>query len=98
MGSGFVIRDILDSFDAETELDPFLIWHELPKATHKKGQMPGAPMHPHRGFMECPYAKEFRGATGLNFMRGKVEAGGAVSAAVGQWHHRFIDINLRCAM
>eukprot|EP00404_Azadinium_spinosum_P013369 CAMPEP_0180517678 /NCGR_PEP_ID=MMETSP1036_2-20121128/54664_1 /TAXON_ID=632150 /ORGANISM="Azadinium spinosum, Strain 3D9" /LENGTH=180 /DNA_ID=CAMNT_0022529729 /DNA_START=16 /DNA_END=555 /DNA_ORIENTATION=+ len=41
-----------------SRLDPFLIWHELPRSLHKPGEMPGAPMHPHRGFSECPYAKE----------------------------------------
>ena len=28
-GGGFVIKDILDGFTT-SELDPFLIWHELP--------------------------------------------------------------------
>jgi len=27
--------------------------------------MPGAPMHPHRGFCECPYAKEMTAEEGV---------------------------------
>eukprot|EP00283_Hemiselmis_rufescens_P025214 CAMPEP_0173452560 /NCGR_PEP_ID=MMETSP1357-20121228/48926_1 /TAXON_ID=77926 /ORGANISM="Hemiselmis rufescens, Strain PCC563" /LENGTH=275 /DNA_ID=CAMNT_0014419443 /DNA_START=47 /DNA_END=874 /DNA_ORIENTATION=- len=43
------------------DLDPFLIWHELPRKWTKKGEFPGAPMHPHRGFCELPYCKEISG-------------------------------------
>ena len=74
-GGGFTIKDIFSGFRTE-ELDPFLIWHELPRTRHGKGEMPGAPMHSHRGFMECPYAKEIRGDTDFNYMKGAVEAGG----------------------
>ena len=74
-GGGFTIKDILSGFGT-AELDPFLIWHELPRTRHGKGDMPGAPMHPHRGFMECPYAKEIGGDTPFNYMNGAVEAGG----------------------
>jgi len=62
-GGGFKIVDIMSGFSAE-RLDPFLIWHELPRAFHRPGEMPGAPMHPHRGFCECPYAKEMVGKDG----------------------------------
>lgn len=56
-GGGFTIVDIMSGIAPE-RLDPFLMWHELPRAFYKPGEMPGAPMHPHRGFSECPYAKE----------------------------------------
>lgn len=55
--------DIMAGVPTE-RLDPFLMWHELPRALHKPGEMPGAPMHPHRGFCECPYAKEMVGKDG----------------------------------
>ena len=74
-GGGFTIKDILDGWGT-AELDPFLIWHELPRTEHGKGDMPGAPLHAHRGFMECPYAKELTGETPYNYMKGRVEAGG----------------------
>ena len=41
-GGGFQIRDILSAFSND-ELDPFLIWHELPKKHHAAGSFPGAP-------------------------------------------------------
>lgn len=50
------------------DTDPFLIWHELPRHSYMPGEMPGAPMHPHRGFNEVPYCKEMSGTEGLNFM------------------------------
>jgi len=56
-GGGFTIVDIMSGVPS-SKLDPFLIWHELPRAFHQPGEMPGAPLHPHRGFSECPYAKE----------------------------------------
>ena len=56
-GGGFQIRDIMAGVP-QRALDPFLIWHELPRARHAAGSFPGAPMHPHRGFMECPYMRE----------------------------------------
>eukprot|EP00930_Biecheleria_cincta_P038613 TRINITY_DN26522_c0_g1_i1.p1 TRINITY_DN26522_c0_g1~~TRINITY_DN26522_c0_g1_i1.p1 ORF type:complete len:323 (-),score=44.15 TRINITY_DN26522_c0_g1_i1:282-1250(-) len=56
-GGGFTIVDIMSGLPVE-RLDPFLIWHELPRKLHQPGEMPGAPLHPHRGFSECPYAKE----------------------------------------
>jgi len=62
-GGGFTIVDIMSGFATE-QLDPFLIWHELPRAFYKPGEMPGAPLHPHRGFSECPYAKEMTGKDG----------------------------------
>ena len=49
---------VLSDFRA-TDVDPFLIWHELPRKHYMPGEMPGAPLHPHRGMCECPYAKEF---------------------------------------
>eukprot|EP00933_Yihiella_yeosuensis_P021946 TRINITY_DN17292_c0_g1_i1.p1 TRINITY_DN17292_c0_g1~~TRINITY_DN17292_c0_g1_i1.p1 ORF type:complete len:337 (-),score=65.69 TRINITY_DN17292_c0_g1_i1:539-1447(-) len=62
-GGGFTIVDIMSGV-SPSRLDPFLIWHELPRALHAPGEMPGAPMHPHRGFCECPYAKEMVGKDG----------------------------------
>lgn len=64
-GGGFKIVDIMSGVPAE-RLDPFLIWHELPRHFYKPGEMPGAPMHAHRGFSECPYAKEMVGRSGLS--------------------------------
>eukprot|EP01052_Picozoa_sp_SAG31_P014887 SAG31_NODE_940_length_10870_cov_12.600501_8_plen_134_part_00 len=99
-----MIRDILDGFNYSEDLDPFLIWHELPRTVHGKGEMPGAPLHPHRGFMECPYAKEFSGSTPFNQMRGRVEAGGKIiksdfrqgnfelgKVGVGMQHEALVD-------
>jgi len=62
-GGGFTIVDVMSGIPTE-RLDPFLIWHELPRTFHRPGEMPGAPMHPHRGFCECPYAKEMVGKDG----------------------------------
>ena len=59
-GAGFTIKDLMSGL-SDAEKDPFLIWHELPRTAYKPGEMPGAPMHPHRGFNECPYAKEISG-------------------------------------
>lgn len=56
-GAGFQIVDVLSAFDYSTQTDPFLIWHELPRKKYRPGEMPGAPMHPHRGFSEVPYCK-----------------------------------------
>ena len=39
-GGGFTIKDIMSGFSAK-DLDPFLIWHELPRAFYKPGEMPG---------------------------------------------------------
>ncbi|CAD7923855.1 unnamed protein product [Amoebophrya sp. A120] len=55
-GGGFIIADILSAYEYN-ETDPFLIWHELPKKHMARGEFPGAPMHPHRGFSEVPYFK-----------------------------------------
>eukprot|EP00971_Amphidinium_carterae_P007113 140665-Amphidinium_carterae.1 len=57
-------------------LDPFLIWHELPRAFHKPGEFPGAPRHPHRGFMECPYMREITATTGTATSKATIWAGG----------------------
>lgn len=62
-GGGFTIVDIMSGIP-NARLDPFLMWHELPRAFYKPGEMPGAPLHPHRGFSECPYAKEMIGKDG----------------------------------
>ena len=83
-GGGFVIKDILSGIRND-EIDPFLIWHELPRKHHNPGEMPGAPLHPHRGMMECPYSKEFTtdpGAPGNEGMNARVVAGGNEKRAV----------------
>eukprot|EP00854_Cymbomonas_tetramitiformis_P000715 gene714-1178_t len=59
-GGGFTIKDLLSGAPNDY-IDPFLMWHELPRSYHKPGQMPGAPMHCHRGFNEVPYCKEISG-------------------------------------
>jgi hypothetical protein len=58
-GAGFIIRDIFHAlpYEGPHGTDPFLMWHHLPRAHYNPGEMPGAPLHPHRGFYECPYAK-----------------------------------------
>jgi len=66
-GGGFIIADIMSGLKS-VDTDPFLIWHELPRHSYLPGEMPGAPMHPHRGFNEVPYCKEMSGTEGLNFM------------------------------
>ena len=37
-GGGFTIVDIMSGLSAES-LDPFLIWHELPRAHHARGSV-----------------------------------------------------------
>lgn len=59
------VRDIMAGVPQE-RLDPFLMWHELPRAYYAPGQYPGVPVHPHRGFYECPYMKEMTAETGTN--------------------------------
>jgi len=44
-GGGFTIKDLLSGF-SPTDLDPFLIWHELPKAFYRPGEMPGTQRTP----------------------------------------------------
>eukprot|EP00747_Dinoflagellata_sp_TGD_P185167 gnl/TRDRNA2_/TRDRNA2_41556_c0_seq1.p1 gnl/TRDRNA2_/TRDRNA2_41556_c0~~gnl/TRDRNA2_/TRDRNA2_41556_c0_seq1.p1 ORF type:complete len:383 (-),score=64.98 gnl/TRDRNA2_/TRDRNA2_41556_c0_seq1:169-1317(-) len=76
-GGGFTIVDIMSSIPT-ARLDPFLIWHELPRHFYKPGEMPGAPLHPHRGFSECPYAKEMVGKDGpsaLDVFKGRDHEG-----------------------
>lgn len=76
-GGGFTIVDIMSDIP-QTRLDPFLIWHELPRAFYRPGEMPGAPLHAHRGFTECPYAKEMVGKDGpssLDAFLGRDHAG-----------------------
>jgi len=76
-GGGFTIVDIMSGIPT-SRLDPFLMWHELPRAFYRPGEMPGAPMHPHRGFSECPYAKEMVGKDGpsdLDVFMGKDHEG-----------------------
>lgn len=71
-GAGFQIVDILSAFEYKTT-DPFLIWHELPRKNTSGREMPGAPMHPHRGFSEVPYCKlmqPMRGADGNELVHG----------------------------
>lgn len=62
-GAGFTIVDIMSGVPS-SRLDPFLMWHELPRNFYRPGEMPGAPLHPHRGFTECPYTKEIVGKDG----------------------------------
>eukprot|EP00746_Dinoflagellata_sp_MGD_P023451 gnl/MRDRNA2_/MRDRNA2_154949_c0_seq1.p1 gnl/MRDRNA2_/MRDRNA2_154949_c0~~gnl/MRDRNA2_/MRDRNA2_154949_c0_seq1.p1 ORF type:complete len:327 (-),score=44.80 gnl/MRDRNA2_/MRDRNA2_154949_c0_seq1:98-1078(-) len=86
-GGGFTIVDIMSGVDTK-RLDPFLIWHELPRAFYKPGEMPGAPMHPHRGFCECPYAKEIVSKDGpgdLDVMRGCDHEGNKVQTKTGDF-------------
>lgn len=73
---GYKIRDILTGFD-QSRIDPFLLWHELPRAYFGPGQFRGAPIHPHRGFYECPYIKEMISDRGEpSTMKAFVRAGG----------------------
>jgi len=74
-GGGFTIRDIMNGIPFQN-LDPFLMWHEIPRAFHFPGSFPGAPRHPHRGFMECPYFREMTADTGVASMESTVWAGG----------------------
>ena len=62
-GAGFVVRrpiggpHLLDSV-----ADPFLLLDELGPVEYAKGEFPGAPWHPHRGFDTVMYLKEGEGA------------------------------------
>ncbi|CAD7953133.1 unnamed protein product [Amoebophrya sp. A25] len=74
-GGGFIIADILAGYDYQ-QTDPFLIWHELPKKYMHRGEFPGAPMHPHRGFSEVPYFKKMGQTTYTRRVSGIDEDGG----------------------
>eukprot|EP00284_Hemiselmis_tepida_P007066 CAMPEP_0174919484 /NCGR_PEP_ID=MMETSP1355-20121228/3700_1 /TAXON_ID=464990 /ORGANISM="Hemiselmis tepida, Strain CCMP443" /LENGTH=264 /DNA_ID=CAMNT_0016164715 /DNA_START=162 /DNA_END=953 /DNA_ORIENTATION=+ len=67
------------------DLDPFLMWHELPRKYSRPGEFPGAPMHPHRGFCELPYAKEISGGNSDQYgsMIGKDHKGNTVYMGSG---------------
>eukprot|EP00927_Polykrikos_kofoidii_P067091 TRINITY_DN62614_c0_g1_i1.p1 TRINITY_DN62614_c0_g1~~TRINITY_DN62614_c0_g1_i1.p1 ORF type:complete len:337 (+),score=35.21 TRINITY_DN62614_c0_g1_i1:80-1012(+) len=76
-GGGFTVCDIFSGL-APARCDPFLMWHELPRHHYNPGEMPGAPLHPHRGFFECPYCKEMTADGGVEGgMNVRVVAGGA---------------------
>ena len=99
-GGGFRIRDVMSGYSNEA-LDPFLIWHELPRTKHARGTFPGAPMHPHRGFMECPYSKEAAPGTyavesGGETRRGPMPGSGSFElgkVGVGMAHEMLVDRN-----
>mmetsp|Transcript_587 Transcript_587/g.1223 ORF Transcript_587/g.1223 Transcript_587/m.1223 type:complete len:343 (-) Transcript_587:1219-2247(-) len=82
-GGGFIIADILSAYEYR-ETDPFLIWHELPKKWMRKGEFPGAPMHPHRGFSEVPYFKQMGAAQYTRRVGGKEEDGAMADGDV-EW-------------
>lgn len=106
-GGGFIIADVMSDLPA-SRTDPFLLWHELPRHTYREGEMPGAPMHPHRGFNEVPYAKLIAGPTPHNAMNVKDHEGrdclmttGCVEwgkVAVGLQHEALIDRRWRGEM
>eukprot|EP00746_Dinoflagellata_sp_MGD_P161671 gnl/MRDRNA2_/MRDRNA2_88900_c0_seq1.p1 gnl/MRDRNA2_/MRDRNA2_88900_c0~~gnl/MRDRNA2_/MRDRNA2_88900_c0_seq1.p1 ORF type:complete len:314 (-),score=40.17 gnl/MRDRNA2_/MRDRNA2_88900_c0_seq1:119-1060(-) len=73
--AGLTIRDIMSSFP-QSKLDPFLLWHELPRTFYGPGEFPGAPIHPHRGFYECPYIKEMTADSGTNTAKALIRSGG----------------------
>ena len=73
-GAGFIISDILSAFPY-SQTDPFLIWHELPRKFMHKGEFPGAPMHPHRGFSEVPYFKLMGSTNYERKVAGSIEKG-----------------------
>ncbi len=102
-GGGFIIKDILSGVGPT---DPFLIWHELPREHYQPGEMPGAPLHPHRGMMECPYNKEMTpdagaaaGGMNMRICAGGVEKRGLMGVGdfelgkvgVGMEHEALID-------
>mmetsp|Transcript_17450 Transcript_17450/g.40275 ORF Transcript_17450/g.40275 Transcript_17450/m.40275 type:complete len:306 (+) Transcript_17450:63-980(+) len=85
-GGGFEIRDIMSGFSTQ-DLDPFLMWHELPRKYNRPGEFPGAPMHPHRGFCELPYAKEMSGGNTDQYGRmiGRDHKGNTVEMGSGDF-------------
>lgn len=61
-GAGFIVRrPVGDGQISDKESDPFLLLDELGPVTYKKGEFPGAPWHPHRGFDTVAYIKEGEG-------------------------------------
>ena len=84
-GGGYIVIDILSGLEPH-EKDPFLLAHELPRKHYPSGEMHGIPLHPHRGFMECSYCKEFTSddehSTEADGLQTKVAAGGAEKFAI----------------
>lgn len=104
-GGGFIIKDILSGLNPKA-IDPFLIWHELPRKHYRPGEMPGAPLHPHRGMHECPYNKEMTpdagsadGGMDMTVRAGGIEKKGKMGVGdfelgkvgVGMEHEALID-------
>ena len=61
-GAGFVIRRPIGGRNlSDEEADPFLLLDELGPVTYAKGEFPGAPWHPHRGFDTVMYMLQGEG-------------------------------------
>ena len=57
-GAGFIVRRPVGGGQiSDKESDPFLLLDELGPVTYKKGEFPGAPWRPHRGFDTVAYIK-----------------------------------------
>ena len=54
-GAGFVIRRPIGGRNLSDIANPFLLLDELGPVTYAKGEFPGAPWHPHRGFDTVMY-------------------------------------------
>ena len=60
-GAGFVIRRPIGRTLSDEEADPFLLLDELGPVSYAKGEFPGAPWHPHRGFDTVMYMLQGEG-------------------------------------
>eukprot|EP00241_Pyramimonas_parkeae_P023103 CAMPEP_0114323210 /NCGR_PEP_ID=MMETSP0059-20121206/27728_1 /TAXON_ID=36894 /ORGANISM="Pyramimonas parkeae, Strain CCMP726" /LENGTH=278 /DNA_ID=CAMNT_0001451419 /DNA_START=175 /DNA_END=1012 /DNA_ORIENTATION=- len=61
-GAGFIVRRPIGGSElSDEDADPFLLLDELGPVNYAKGEFPGAPWHPHRGFDTVMYFKQGEG-------------------------------------
>jgi len=88
-GGGFVVRRPFPGGLSDEAADPFLLLDELGPVEYRRGEFPGAPAHPHRGFSTLTYLKAGEGRHEDSLGNtGVIRAGGAqlMHAASGIIH------------
>lgn len=88
-GGGFVVRRPFPGGLSDQQADPFLLLDELGPVEYRRGEFPGAPAHPHRGFSTLTYLKAGEGRHEDSLGNtGVIRAGGAqlMHAASGIIH------------